>query len=527
MSPGDTTTVFAGTYNENVTVSAGTAGNYKTITVNGSDIVSVFSFTLGSHTKLIGNCPEKQGTVTTATCGFFISNTPGSASCISLSTNTDIYVVHNAMYSCGSLGNGSNTGGPAITSSTGSSFIFIQGNTINYPAATVGNPVFTGLGMLMKANNCLIENNDLSHYTLGIKYESNSNCIFRNNVFHDQFETEASANQHTDIFFSEPGIVTNTQHNVMEGNLQRNAVGANAKGPLSQNESCGSSCFNLIIRFNTVSRIGSGWITNDKTWPNVKAYNNTYADLNSDGSTTFGAGNYGPTASGSSYLNEVYFYTQSSINDYNPYACNNTDCNFGHNLYWCTGTCTTIHGHTYGSGTFLGDTGNKNQNPLFVSYISAGNASNNFHLQSTSPARNSGTSLTTVNGSITSSTSLVVTDATYFQDGFGLTNPNSTVQGDCIKVTSWSNAPVCITAVNYSTNTLTLSAPISATNGDAIWLASISDGTNVATDTTAPDMGAFPFNTSNPQPAPATGLFVKLITENDPQSQSQSHGGTE
>ena len=41
MSPGDTCTVYAGTYSENVTVSAGTAGNYKTITVNGSDVVTV------------------------------------------------------------------------------------------------------------------------------------------------------------------------------------------------------------------------------------------------------------------------------------------------------------------------------------------------------------------------------------------------------------------------------------------------------------------------------------------------------
>src|SRR6266849_4003836 len=71
MAPGDTCTVYAGTYNENVTVPAGTAGNYKTITVNGTDVVQVKGFTLGSHTKLVGNCPTLQGTVTTATCGFF------------------------------------------------------------------------------------------------------------------------------------------------------------------------------------------------------------------------------------------------------------------------------------------------------------------------------------------------------------------------------------------------------------------------------------------------------------------------
>src|SRR6266849_6431700 len=57
MSAGDTCTVYAGTYNEHVTVTAGTAGNYKTLTVNGSDVVYVLSFTINSHVKLIGNCP--------------------------------------------------------------------------------------------------------------------------------------------------------------------------------------------------------------------------------------------------------------------------------------------------------------------------------------------------------------------------------------------------------------------------------------------------------------------------------------
>ena len=77
-----------------------------------------------------------------------------------------------------------------------------------------------------------------------------------------------------------------------------------------------------------------------------------------------------------------------------------------------------------------------------------------------------------MNGTTTSSSSLVVADSTYFQDGYGLHNAYSTISGDCIKVASWSSAPVCITAVNYSTNTLTLSSPISATNGDSVWLAS-------------------------------------------------------
>ena len=55
MSAGDTCTVYAGTYSESVTVSAGTVGNYKTINVNGSDVVTVTgSFTLNSYTRLSG-----------------------------------------------------------------------------------------------------------------------------------------------------------------------------------------------------------------------------------------------------------------------------------------------------------------------------------------------------------------------------------------------------------------------------------------------------------------------------------------
>src|SRR5260370_25197109 len=52
MAAGDTCTVFAGTYNESVTVSAGGVGAYKTLTVNPGDTVFVLSFTINSHVKV-------------------------------------------------------------------------------------------------------------------------------------------------------------------------------------------------------------------------------------------------------------------------------------------------------------------------------------------------------------------------------------------------------------------------------------------------------------------------------------------
>ena len=517
MAAGDTTTVFAGTYNENVTVSSGSVGLYKTLNVNGADIVSVVgSFVLGSHVKLIGNCPEKQGTVTTGTCGFFISNpsSPGSAACVSVSTSTDTYIVHNVMYACAAgLGSGSNTGGPSISSAFGASFIFIQGNTISYPGATVGSPVFTGMGILTRGDHFVVENNDLSHYTLGVKFESGFD-VFRNNSFHDQFETEGSANAHTDIFFSEPGVAVNIQHVVMEGNYERNAVGPNAKGPLMQNETCGGLCDNVIFRFNTVSRTGSGAITNDKSWPNVKAYNNTMADegqesgFNSPGG---GGDNMTSTGVGVAALNNLWFVGTATFNNWNPVMCNSCS-SFGHSLYWCVSSCTNVFNHVYQGAPFLTDPGNQHADPLFASYVSPGSTSNDFHLQNGSPAIAAGTFLTTVaNTDSGTGVSLVVNDATWFQDGFGLSNAFSTVNPDCVAVNTASNH-VCITAVDYTTNTLTLASSISRAAGQGVYLYSKSDGQIVLTGS-APDLGANPF-IQNPSTSPA--VLMLLLTESFP-----------
>jgi hypothetical protein len=241
MSAGDTCTVYAGMYKESVTVPAGASGNYKTITVNGSDVVSVLGFTLNSHTQLIGNCPTLQGTITTANCGFFISNpsSPSSA-CVALpNSTTDVYIRLNVMYACGPIGG---SGYPTQTS-----YIYIQGNTISYTDSTTatlpttcggsGQPV--GSSVSLYGNHYLVENNDLSHYTISLGWNPEYS-ISRNNVFHDTLEANNAGNCHSDTWFSDPGgtNLVNNSFNVYEGNYQYNAVGPNAKGPLLQAPSC-------------------------------------------------------------------------------------------------------------------------------------------------------------------------------------------------------------------------------------------------------------------------------------------------
>jgi hypothetical protein len=478
MSPGDTCTVYAGTYNESVTVSAGTAGNYNTVTVNGSDVVSVTgSFTLNSHTKVSG----------------FVLNHTGS--CLSLNSSaTDVIVgPNNSLTSCSTF-----------TINTGNSFIHFQGNTFAYAGCVPPNPVSScGRGIDVFGSHVLIENNDFSHYQLGIVYGDISvpinGVMIRNNTFHDQFESQAGSNGHTDSIFSEPGAgVSNV---LIEGNNQWNAVGPNAKGFLSQNDAgCGSACNELIIRYNVTSRLGSGTTTNDKSWGHVMLYNETEVDNNEEAG---GDTDNSATAPGAGVLNNIYYYTRN-MGTFTPYECRNcTD--FGYSLVFDTVGGSTFTGRNT-TGSFTSDPGNKNANPLFVSYISAGNPANDYHLQAGSPAIAAGTNLTTVAaGDSGSGTSLVVADAAYFQDGYGLSNVYSTVSGDCIAVGTAANH-VCVTAINYATNTLTLASSISRSVGEGVYLYSKSDGVKVLTGS-APDMGAYPYTgSSGSAPAPPSGL---------------------
>src|SRR5438132_450488 len=88
MSAGDICTVYAGTYNEHVTLTAGGVSSYKTLTVNPGDTVNVLDFMIDSHTKLNG---------------FSITNpsSPNSSDCITLASNaTDFYITNNTITAC-------------------------------------------------------------------------------------------------------------------------------------------------------------------------------------------------------------------------------------------------------------------------------------------------------------------------------------------------------------------------------------------------------------------------------------------
>lgn len=99
-----------------------------------------------------------------------------------------------------------------------------------------------------------------------------------------------------------------------------------------------------------------------------------------------------------------------------------------------------------------------------------------FRPKTTSPAKDAAVRLTGTTASGSSSTSVAVTNAQWFHDGIGLT------RGDYIYV--GSNNDVLVTSINRSTHTLTVSAAISWSAGDAVGYAYRGSG---------PDIGAYEY----------------------------------
>lgn len=114
----------------------------------------------------------------------------------------------------------------------------------------------------------------------------------------------------------------------------------------------------------------------------------------------------------------------------------------------------------------------------------------NLALQSSSPAIDGGTYLAQANGSGSNSTTLVVNDASYFQDGTWGSDlaRGVTLFPDWIAIGTVKNT-VQIRSINYATNTITLASPMTWSNGAPVWLYKKSDGAVVLAGA-APDYGA-------------------------------------
>lgn len=362
------------------------------------------------------------------------------------------------------------------TSLTPSTNLYVGSNTISLCGKA------TAPGMQIWMTTSLIENNDESHVNDYVRPWGNHNTI-RNNTWHDSTSAECIAGGgsagscHIDAvqsYCNDPSTgAPPFTYTLIEGNVHYNNPDTDSHFILSNNTtSCSAGTTTIVIRFNATSILGSYCAVSDNnsnTANNWKFYNNTCVGLTPQKISTDTVDFTGATSS--TGRNNIFVNPNST--PFNVYANKDGTDTADYDLgYFTTGSVT------WGS-PFVGEAhGVRNSNPLFVS-------STDFHLQSGSPARGAGGPLTTTAGSGSGSTALIVTDAHFFQDGWGTT-------ADCIAVGTVANT-ACVSSINYGTNTITLASPLTWSNAQSVWLFKNSSSVTVLYGS-APDMGAYPYS---------------------------------
>jgi hypothetical protein len=452
-------------------------------------VVNVPSFVLNSHTKIDG---------------FHIQNpsNPNGKECVWINqTSTDVFVEHNVITQCGH--------GMAVVVDynspyAGADHVYIRNNTISYGCGTPASPNNCA-AIAIAGSYSVVEGNDVSHFLFCVQ-SYGDHMVVRNNNCHDSYNTEngpSSGNGHQDIIYAERGNnIWPIFNQLWENNTAVTVVGPDGKGLWTSANNVCSGCRNVIGRYNTLAHFGSGVLAQTTGFASVKYYNNTIVDYNLSylSSNAQTAATHDATSPNGSEFNSLFYLPESIPASkgwyiYNVYS-GNTGFTAGYNMAVCSASpCSFVN--RSGTGSFATDaTGNQIVvGSPFVNY-----AANDFHLATGVPAIGGGGPVTTVAaGDSGSGTSLVVNDAAFFQDSLGLSAVG--VQADCISVGTVANH-VCITAVNYSTNTLTLASSINRSAGQGVYLYSKSDGTQVLTGN-APDLGAYPYGgtiTTGPPP---------------------------
>jgi len=472
---GDTCTVYAGTYNEVVTLShsgTGTGGvctSCITIQVNPGDTVNVYGFSISANYVIVNGFTITDPSMSHASAGvLFTTATAG------------VQIINNTITQVGQ-------GNACIripgSTSGWASYATFSGNNISWCSAIPGQTnLNAATGMTAYGYHLLVSNNTISHTTNGIGV-SGADIVLLGNSYGPVNAATDFGPQQNHVDYVEVGITSNL---LVENNYEHDILGVGgAHAWLMQSHTSSYS----IQRFNTIYNVGTGY--GDFEYPFIKDYNNTI--VNDALQTSILVGNFKNGATNSAFINDLIYNSANPAGTSQQYYTVDSSslAGFasGNNLAFDTSCVAgTLAGCTF--GLMLTDSGNIYADPKFVNPVS------DFHLQADSPALNAGRYLTTVaSGDNGSGTSLIVNDAGFFQNGYGITG----IDSDCIAVTTVTNH-VCITAVNYLTNTLTLAGSILRSAGDHVWLYSDSTGRQVLFGT-APNIGA----TVDP-PAPPTNL---------------------
>jgi hypothetical protein len=351
---------------------------------------------------------------------------------------------------------------------------FSKGGECTANGADVGSVLDIGLESsstdLTRYN--LIEDNIFfhgGHHVMGLHAGYNT---IRNNYFHNEAWSLSAGNR--TLYLNGKDAITG--HNIIEGN--RFGYAARPCDDFTVGNVVITTPYN-IFRYNKLYHHNAyGLATYAYSGYSSGSYNTIYNN------TIFNSGYNISTDADGSEDTAILFMSSIAIGN-----------RLRNNLYYSNHQVYT--GYT-AKQTFANEwNGDTQGDPLFVNASATPPDDKtdpntpNLDLQAASPAINAGGALTTIAAADTGSgTSLVVSDAGYFQDGTFA--PSGTVQADWIAVGTSGNA-VQISSIDYSTNTLILAAPLSRSVNDPVWLYKKSDGVRVLYDS-APDAGAYEFS---------------------------------
>jgi hypothetical protein len=215
----------------------------------------------------------------------------------------------------------------------------------------------------------------------------------------------------------------------------------------------------MVIRGNVVANIGS-MIFAMELGDRSRMYNNTFVDTN--------------TKVNNSFAVKYLLASENNINTNNLYY-KVANTSIGPVQQDDTSTVMSRTNLCYETGTGGNSACIVTNDPNFENY-----ANNRFYLRDSSSAKDSGSEITYAVGAGTDTTRLVVADAGFFTAGFGISG--GVAIGDTIRI--GNNAPVPITAIDYSSNTITLSKIQTWANNEKIFWRD---------QDTKPDIGAWEY----------------------------------
>ena len=439
VSPGDLVIVGPGTYNESVAPTAsGTSGNPITFYGGGRATNTYWSLAGRSHIRVIG----------------FVINRGGGSDAINMS-NTDYIEIWDCQIS-GCVRNG-------IMYDTGSE------TTTGNNSIISGNLFIGGLEsrhMAVRGANNLVQYNEFRGANADYIYWFGQNNIIRNNYGHSP---NAESEAHVD-FLQTGSDVGGNDYTTIEANFYVDSdVGADHHH-MSNMSNGGSNPFtHCLYRRNIAHQIGTAVHSVFENWRYVYLVHENYlqssrhsTEVNTLASVRIdnGARAFNCIAWHLWGVNvtspRVWSFSSGSVHDYN----------LGYDP----------DGPVTFTGAFGAEPNSlKNQNPQFVNY-----GTDDFHLQSTSPAIDSGSSLTTVTSPSGSGTTFTVGDAGFFRGDNTALNQygGNLVIGDTITV-----GTDVVRIASISGNNITVTASFTWANGDRVYW-----GTDIS-----PDIGAYPY----------------------------------